>query len=236
MIGPLVIGPPAIRALAALALCAGVATPVAAQCRLALILGLDISSSVNASEDILQRQGLARALLAPEVAGAVLAGPDWVSLAVFEWSGRDQQDLLLDWVDLRTMADLTAAAQTISDSTRSYAEFPTAIGSALTFAAARLRQREACPFRTVDLSGDGIHNDGPGPQVVYRRDRLFDSVTVNGLIITGDHVELLPHYRTTVLHGPGAFLEIADGFADFERAMARKLLREIGTRMLGAVR
>ena len=225
-----------IRALAALALCAGVATPAAAQCRLALILGLDVSSSVNVTEDTLQRQGLARALVAPEVVAAILATPtNPVSLAVFEWSGRDQQKILLDWRDLRTTADITDAAQTIANSRRSYAEFPTAIGSALEFAATKLRQREGCTFRTVDLSGDGIHNDGTGPQVVYRRDPLFNSVTVNGLIIIGDHAELLPHYQTTVLHGPGAFLEFADGFADFERAMTRKLLREIGSQILGAV-
>lgn len=224
-----------IRALAMLVLCAGGAAPANAQCRLALILGLDISSSVNAAEDNLQRQGLARALLAPEVAAAALSGPsERIALAVFEWSGRDQQNLLLDWTDLRSRADLEAAAQTIAASRRSYAEFPTAIGHALGFAADKLRQRDDCPFRTVDLSGDGINNDGIGPQVIYKRDPLFDGVTVNGLIIAGDHRELLPHYLTTVLHGAGAFLEIADGFSDFERAMTRKLLREMGTRIVGA--
>jgi hypothetical protein len=30
-----------------------------------------------------------------------------------------------------------------------------------------------------------------------------------------------------VLHGPGAFLETAAGFADYERAMKRKLVREL---------
>ena len=223
-----------LRALI-LALCVGLSGPAAAQCRLALVLGLDISSSVNETEDHQQRQGLARALLAPEVIQAIFASSsDTIALAVFEWSGRDQQDLILDWVDLRTPANLDRAAQTIASSTRSYAEFPTAIGTALRFAAAKLRQRQDCPFRTVDLSGDGIHNDGPGPQVVYQSDTLFRSVTVNGLVIAGDHSELLPHYRATVLHGPGAFLEVAHGFADYERAMTRKLLREIGTRVLGA--
>lgn len=38
-----------------------------------------------------------------------------------------------------------------------------------------------------------------------------------------------------MIHGPGAFLEIADGFEDFERAMRRKLEREMGVLSLGAL-
>ncbi|MEL6211423.1 MAG: aminotransferase class I/II-fold pyridoxal phosphate-dependent enzyme [Pseudomonadota bacterium] len=57
-----------VRALALfLALtCAG----PAAACRLALLLALDVSSSVDAREDQLQRGGLAAALVAPEVVAA----------------------------------------------------------------------------------------------------------------------------------------------------------------------
>ena len=31
-----------------------------------------------------------------------------------------------------------------------------------------------------------------------------------------------------MIRGPGAFIEIADGYADYERAMRRKLERELG--------
>ena len=44
-------------------------------CRLALSLGLDVSSSVDAREYRLQTEGLAAALIAPEVRGAFLAAP-----------------------------------------------------------------------------------------------------------------------------------------------------------------
>ncbi|MGB2892021.1 MAG: DUF1194 domain-containing protein, partial [Albidovulum sp.] len=46
------------------------AGPAAAECRLALLLALDISASVDEREDALQRGGLARALLAPAVQDA----------------------------------------------------------------------------------------------------------------------------------------------------------------------
>ncbi|MFC3117559.1 DUF1194 domain-containing protein [Jhaorihella thermophila] len=53
------------------ALAAGLAgTPPAAACRLALVLAMDVSSSVDAREDALQRRGLAAALIAPEVQAA----------------------------------------------------------------------------------------------------------------------------------------------------------------------
>jgi len=38
---------------------------------------------------------------------------------------------------------------------------------------------------------------------------------------------LVQYYSNEVLHGPGAFVEIADGFADYANAMERKLLREL---------
>lgn len=63
------------------------ALPVeAAQCRLALLLALDVSSSVDAREDQLQRGGTASALIAPEVTEAFFASDLPVALAVYEWS------------------------------------------------------------------------------------------------------------------------------------------------------
>nr|WP_124111356.1 DUF1194 domain-containing protein [Palleronia sp. THAF1] len=220
--------------LAALAwlLCAGAAS---AQCRLALVLGLDISSSVDAEEDALQRQGLARALVAPEVIRAALALPDEpVALAVFEWSGRWQQDMILDWVLLRDETTIRAAAGVIAGSTRSYADFPTAAGYALGYATQVFQSAPPCLFRTLDISGDGISNEGFPPTLAYR-EFPFDDITVNGLPITGHDDAVVTFYRDQMIHGPGAFLEIADGFEDFERAMRRKLEREMGVLSLGAL-
>ena len=39
---------------------------------------------------------------------------------------------------------------------------------------------------------------------------------------------LARYYQEFVIQGPGAFVERADDYADFERAMRRKLLRELG--------
>ena len=60
---------------------------------------------------------------------------------------------------------------------------------------------------------------------------------MNGLAILGpdqeENDELIGFYRNEVLRGPGAFLEIAWGFRDYERAMRRKLERELAVVTIG---
>ena len=75
-------------------------------CRLALVLGMDVSNSVDADEDALQRNGLAAALLAPAVRDAFFMTDDPVALAVFEWSGRHHQRMMQDWVLIDSPATL----------------------------------------------------------------------------------------------------------------------------------
>lgn len=211
--------------------------PGAAQaaCRLALLLALDISSSVDMDEDALQRQGLASALRSPEVAEAALAIPGaTVALSVFQWSGRYEQDLVLDWVLLEAPSDLAAAADTIAASQRSHAEFPTALGYAVGHSATIFGRAPDCLFRTLDVSGDGVNNAGFPPRLAYRHFPL-DDVTVNGLAIGGHDPDVFEYYRAELIRGPGAFIEIATDFNDFERAMRRKLVREMGTRVVGAL-
>ena len=63
----------------------------AAGCKLALVLALDISSSVNQREYKIQLQGLVRAFRTPEVIEAILT-PQGAAIAaiVYEWSGYNQ--------------------------------------------------------------------------------------------------------------------------------------------------
>ncbi len=217
------------------ALLAGLfAAPAEAACRLALVLALDVSSSVDAQEYDLQRKGLAAALDAPDIRHAILRGEGDVALAVYEWSGRDQQKLHLDWIILRSHADITRAAALLADMERSTAEFPTALGSALGYGAQVMTRAPDCARRVIDVSGDGVNNEGFAPALAYRH-FPFQNITVNGLVILGHDATVLRHYRDEVLRGPGAFLEVADGFEDFRRAMARKLFREISNIVLGAL-
>ncbi len=227
-----------IRWLTAWAL-AALASPVQAEpCRLALALALDISVSVDETEDALQRQGLAAALVAPEVQRAFFESPMPVALAVYEWSGRSTQNVVLNWQVIETMADLLSVATHISQSTRSDSGSATAMGHALAFGATLMQEAPKCLFQTIDLSGDGSNNDGYGPQIAYRH-FPFENTVVNGLVINAADFEgelfLIPFFENNVLHGPGAFLEIAQGFEDFERAMRKKLERELKGLQIGAL-
>lgn len=210
----------------------------AAECRLALVLAIDVSSSVDAAEDALQRGGLASALIAPEVQRAFFAANLPVALAVYEWSGRYNQEILVDWRLIQTPADLLHVAETVGRTPRSHNEFPTAMGYALGFGANLMTRAPACLFHTLDMAGDGENNEGFPPATAYS-EFPFANITVNGLVVNGAdfeaEVSLIEYYKTQVLYGPGAFLEVAQGFEDYERAMRRKLERELAARAVGSV-
>jgi hypothetical protein len=223
---------PLVKAALFAGLCA-LAAPVDA-CRLALVLALDVSSSVDDAEDRLQRNGLAAALLAPEVQDAFFVNPDPVALYVFEWSGRGHQRTLIDWQMITTSVDLLDVAEQVSDSMRSQSGLPTAMGHALGHSAVALDRAPDCLFQTIDLAGDGVNNAGFGPRSVYAT-FPFDGIIVNGLVITGSDPAAQSYFETQVIRGPGAFVETALGFAEFEDAMRRKLVRELSAQIIGRV-
>ncbi|XDA97614.1 DUF1194 domain-containing protein [Sulfitobacter sp. LCG007] len=222
--------------LAVAALAAGPDAAAAQDCRLALLLAMDVSSSVDAREDRLQRGGMAAALVAPEVREAFFASGPAVALAIYEWSGRFNHRLLLDWTLIDSDAALDRASRVIAESRRADTEFPTALGNALGYGAGLLRKAPDCLAKTLDMAGDGQNNDGFPPALAYAQ-FPFDGITVNGLVIKqGDPragAALADFYRREVLHGEAAFLEEADGFEDYERAMRRKLERELSAPVVG---
>lgn len=208
----------------------------ASECRLALLLAVDVSSSVDAAEDQLQRGGIVAALTAPEVQAAFFASDHPVALGIYEWSGRYNQEILLDWTLIDRPAALLLAAETVAKSRRSHNDFPTAMGYALGYGAQMLERAPPCLYKTIDMAGDGQNNEGFRPAAAYR-EFAFRDVTVNGLAINAADFEaetgLIAFYQREVLYGPGAFLEIAQGFEDYERAMRRKLERELTPLVIG---
>jgi hypothetical protein len=223
-------------ALYAVVLGTAASTAEASNCRLALLLAMDVSSSVDAAEDTLQRNGIVSALLAPEVQAAFFATGHHVALAAYEWSGRYNQEVLLDWTLIDGPAQLLYAAETIAQSKRSHNDFPTAMGYALGFGAGMFERAPPCLSKTLDMAGDGQNNEGFSPAQAYAA-FPFAGVTVNGLVVNGADFEaetgLIAFYKGQVIRGPGAFVEIANGFEDYERAMQRKLERELTPPVIG---
>ncbi|EDQ31420.1 Protein of unknown function (DUF1194) [Hoeflea phototrophica DFL-43] len=195
-------------------------------CGLSLVLALDVSSSVDDEEFALQNRGLAAALRDPAVRSSIRAAGG-IQVTAFEWSGRRQQVDIAPWSLLSFDEDIFAFADRIEAYERAYKEFPTALGYALGHAATRLRDAPLdCVRSVVDVSGDGVNNDGFEPALAYRHFN-FSGVTVNGLVIEGADPDPVAYYRSEVARGPGAFVMVATDFKDYESAMRRKLLREI---------
>ncbi|MEL6641467.1 MAG: DUF1194 domain-containing protein [Pseudomonadota bacterium] len=223
---------------AVLAAALGLLALPAQACRLALVLAMDVSNSVDQDEDNLQRNGLAAALLAPEVQAAFFVSPSPVSLLVFEWSGRHHQQLMVDWTVIESEEDLVRVAETVTTSLRRHRDFPTAMGHALGYAATRIAEQDTCLAKTIDVAGDGRNNDGFGPAEAYAA-FPFEGVTVNGLVVDASILEtrdaLVAFYENSVIRGTGSFVEIADGFEDYTEAMRRKLVRELLADVVGDV-
>ncbi|WP_245815127.1 DUF1194 domain-containing protein [Shimia gijangensis] len=219
-----------IALISALALPAG---GVMAQCRQALALGLDVSGSVDTREYRLQLDGLAAAFQSKEVRETLLSDAGFpVRVAVYEWSGSRNfnRRILVDWTAITDEAALNALTSRLQSTTRRAAGPSTALGAAIEFGTALLAEQTDCPKRTLDISGDGTSNTGPRPQNIVSP----NWITINGLTIGENRAgfdpslqELSAYFEANVIRGPGAFVETSLGFTDYERAMTRKLLREL---------
>ena len=220
------------------------ATAAPAACRLALVLALDVSGSVDEREYVVQLNGVAAALEHPEVQEALLALPDApVALAIFEWSSASYQRQVVDWTTLSGASDILAVVDQLRRWRRAPAPEATGLGAAMLHAAELLRDGPQCWAQTVDVSGDGKNNDWPIPRDV-RRSGALAGVTINALAIGqellrgGDTrrmgiAELTAYYRANLIQGPGAFVEVALGYDDYAGAMTRKLMRELSAPPLG---
>ncbi len=225
---------------------AGLAMPAAAACRQALAIGLDISGSVDAQEYRLQLDGLAGAILEPEVKAAFLALPNArVRLLVYEWGGLSSQIVLLPWTEIKQPQDLQDIADILRATRRQPLEPTTALGRAMVFGANTLASQTDCWRRTIDLSGDGQSNSGPRPRAV-RNAAVLQGVTINALVIGADAppfsdvaqseiMELSGYFQAEVIKGPDAFVQVAVEFTSFQDAMAKKLLKELQTRAVGVL-
>lgn len=217
-------------------------------CRLALVLALDVSGSVNETEYRQQLNGVANALDSPPVRASILSySGASVQLAVFEWSSQNHQFLVQPWIALDSDAAIDQAVARIRGYRKQRAGLKTALSTAMLFAAELLREQRDCWQRKIDVSGDGKNNIGPALDQVYGLGS-FAGVTVNALVIgepspgtaseasTGlTRTALRQYYEDEVILGPDAFAIDAYGYEDYARAMQEKLLREIHVPILGAI-
>ncbi len=194
---------------------------------LELVLAIDSSNSVDEAEYALQMQGFASAFTHPSVIDALRSyNSQGIVVTLVQWAGAKSQRQVIDWTLIRTPQDAAGFAEALRTAPR-LVTGPTAPGDAITFATG-LMEFNAWDGkrRVIDLSGDGRPNEGEKPP--YARIRALKlGMVINGLVIMNEEENLDRYYRWGIIGGPGAFLEQAEDFSDFEEAIRRKLRQEI---------
>lgn len=196
--------------------------------RLELLLALDASNSVEAAEFRLQRQGIAHAFQQPVVIDAIQAASErGIAVGVMQWSSFTEWTRPASWMKVHDRASAETFGQTVENLSRLSEFGSTAIGRTVNRGVNELRNnRFEGKRQIIDIIGNGRSNVGVEPS--HARDRAVSKdVTVNGLAILTDDPELDRYFLNEVVGGPGAFVITANSFEDFEKAIERKLLREI---------
>jgi Ca-activated chloride channel family protein len=198
----------------------------ATACGLALVLAVDVSGSVDQQEYRIQMDGLAAALRDGIVVDALTDQQAQVSL--IQWSGSSRQEQLVPWTKLATDEDVHRLADAIEAAPRRWRNYSTAIGEALALAVKAfetLEKTERCERRVIDVSGDGISNEGPAPQEMRQVLRRA-GIKVNALAIEEEGGDLTAYFYEHLIEGEGAFVITAQGFQDYPAQIRRKLQRE----------
>jgi len=220
---------------AALALLACAAPSRAAETNvdLALVFAVDISASIDLYEVKLQRDGVARALVDPDVLASITGGPHGrIAIAYVEWA--ETARTLIDW----RMIDGAVAAQALAEDIRAA---PESLGTVTSISAAidhGVQLLESGNFagtrRVIDIASDGRNLHGR-PVQDARDAAVARGITVNGLVVAteglapGSAEELRQYFSALVIGGSRAFVMVAYGIDDFPRAMAAKLAAEISS-------
>ncbi|MCM2504540.1 DUF1194 domain-containing protein [Aureimonas altamirensis] len=229
---------------AAIALCAAAASlaaPAAAQdveVDVELVLAVDVSWSMDLSEQAIQRDGYIAAFRSPEVQKAILEG-GWGRVAVtyVEWAGSFTQSVVVPWtlIDSREAADGFAYRLSQEEPNR---ERRTSISAALDFSVSLFDDNGFAGLRRViDLSGDGPNNQGR-PVDEARDAAVARGATINGLPLMtsgeeggafswGGIADLDAYYTACVTGGAGAFVIPVNDWSQFPEAIRRKLILEL---------
>lgn len=194
-----------------------------------MLLGLDVSLSVNTIDFGLQRNGIAEALTDESVIQAMIAPRgNHVELAIFEWTGQFNQKLLVDWTVIDSPQKLRDIATALRESRQTMRSGRTAIGAAMLYARDLLATRTHCANLTLDISGDGPNNNGLRPQRAQGAMEAI-GIVVNALVIEPKEGSdaLSRYFYERVIVGSTAFVETIYGFDSYADAIRRKILREL---------
>jgi len=204
------------------------------QVDLALVIAVDVSSSMEPEEQGLQRQGFIEAFRSSLVHEAIRNGAlGRVAVTYVEWSGSGDQMVLIPWTVIDGSESAKAFAKKLASKPTRQSGM-TSISGAIDFSLRLLGDLGGNPARRViDISGDGPNNDGR--KVTEARDQaIAEGVTINGLPImfkrsgiTQEIESLDLYYRECVIGGLGAFMIPLHDPEQFAMVIRTKILREV---------
>jgi Protein of unknown function (DUF1194) len=193
-----------------------------------LVLALDCSASIDSKEFKLQIEGIARAFRDPEVLEAVdNLKPFGVAIAVTQWGAAGETREVVPFTLIENGRDAKAFGFRVSLIRRWIRASETSIAAGI---GDGLKLIDGNQFegqrKVIDVSGDGENNSLLNLDDA-RALAKASGITVNGLPISAEDKTLADYYEKNVISGADSFIEPANGFEDFARAIKEKLLREL---------
>ena len=192
-------------------------------CKLALVLSMDVSTSIDVGEYAYQRDGLADALLDTEIINVLVR--DRVVLMVVQWSGVNDQTVIVPWRRMNSAGDVQAFSNWVRSMRREFVNSKTAVGSAISFSIDQFDDVADCERKVIDVSGDGASNSGAETSSQSRRAARM-GIEINGVAIDIMGNAISEYYRRYVTT-PDGFVLTSTGFSDYPRTIRAKLLREL---------
>lgn len=208
-----------------------------------IVTALDVSDSIGAQSTRIEIDGMAQAVLAPEILQAIRAGHHGrAGFAIFAWHEGAYPELI-SWTIIGDDADARAVSNRLRNVSPS--EFGvsvdrmveprmTDLSGAIDHAAALLL---TSPFKAdrmvLNVIGNGWDNVGEGP--VPARDRLVGAGGVINGVILGEDPVLADYFRQNVIGGRGAFLFTVRDTSAITQVLARKFLRDVALAIPGAL-
>ncbi|MBU2893642.1 DUF1194 domain-containing protein [Colwellia sp. D2M02] len=192
-----------------------------------LQLLIDISGSVDNSEYNLQMQGYKAAFESDNVQNAIIGGINGkIAVQLIMWSGRDQQEIMIDWTLIDSADTGDAFAATIDTLARPFSGM-TAIGSAINYGYSQFENNGFESLsQVIDVSGDGTNNSGSSPSTASADALAAGIDKINGIVITTNQ-RVIDQYTNSVVAGDNAFLLAPATFSEFQSAIETKITYEI---------
>jgi hypothetical protein len=200
----------------------------------ALVVAVDVSSSMEGEEQGLQRQGFIDAFRSALVHDAIKNGLHGrIAVTYVEWSGAKDQRVLVPWTIIDSPESALSFAGHLAYQPIRQAGM-TSISGVIDHSRKLFADLGGMPVRRViDISGDGPNNDGR--HVTYARDEATaDGIVINGLPImfkrtpgSKEPDDLDLYFKECVIGGMGAFVLPLHDPEQFAMVVRTKIMREI---------